>query len=76
MQAALYIALAEAVRRISGRKGKGLLGFNPKFMVIGELQEIRRRCSRVKADVSSSRLAGMIVADIVTTLIQVRSLFS
>ncbi|GAA5832828.1 hypothetical protein JCM5353_008347 [Sporobolomyces roseus] len=48
MQAALYIGLAEAVRRISGRKGKGLLGFNPKFMVI-----------------------GMIVADIITTLIQV-----
>ncbi|GAA5946601.1 hypothetical protein JCM3765_000314 [Sporobolomyces pararoseus] len=48
IQAALYIALATAVRRLSGKNGRGLLGFNPKWMVI-----------------------GMIVADIVTTLIQV-----
>jgi hypothetical protein len=37
IQAALYLALSAAVRRISGKGGKGLLGFNPKWMVIGEL---------------------------------------
>lgn len=49
IQAALYIALAEAVRRISGVKGTGLLGFNPRWMVIGEslaLPGCRRATSR------------------------------
>ncbi|GAA5869447.1 hypothetical protein JCM16303_000473 [Sporobolomyces ruberrimus] len=48
IQAALYLALSAAVRRISGKSGKGLLGFNPKWMVI-----------------------GMIIADVITTLVQV-----
>ncbi|GAA5909692.1 uncharacterized protein JCM6883_004600 [Sporobolomyces salmoneus] len=48
IQAALYIALASAVRRICGTRGKGLLGFNPRWMVI-----------------------GMIIADVITTLVQV-----
>ncbi|GAA6059727.1 hypothetical protein JCM10212_000255 [Sporobolomyces blumeae] len=47
VQAALYLALSAAVKRLSD-EGKGLLGFNPKWMVI-----------------------GMIVADTVTTIIQI-----
>ncbi|GAA6017954.1 hypothetical protein JCM11491_001232 [Sporobolomyces phaffii] len=48
IQAALYIALSTAVKRLCGERGRSLLGFNPKWMVI-----------------------GMIVADVITTLVQV-----